>query len=191
MKKGIVYLGLFFIGAFFLASCSWFGAEEQREVPVGIDASTVEYEQYASCVEQCSSCEENCLNSVQYIKALQEEDTRSCERIVSETLKEDCKQTLLATEAVEQLNKEKCMMLTEEAVQQSCLVHVAAEAAVQSSSSEKCNEAPDVERCENIFYKDMALLNNDSTYCDNLDEEKKEICYLLVSEEESETINSE
>lgn len=170
----------------FLASCAWFGAEEQIEVPVGIDATSVEYESYASCVEQCSSCEENCLNSAYYVKALQEADTKSCARIVSQTLRQDCEQTLLATEAVEQLNKEKCMMLTEEAVQQTCLVHVAAEAAVQSSSSEKCSEAPDVERCENIFYKDMAQINNDTSYCDNLEnEEKKEVCYLLVSEEET------
>ncbi len=176
-----------------LSGCAWFGAEdEQIEVPSGIDASSTAYEEYASCVEQCSSCEENCLNSIYYIKALQEEDTKSCARIVSETLKEDCEQTVLATEAVQQLNKEKCMMLTEEATQESCLVHVAAEAAVQSSSSDKCSEAPDVERCENIFYKDMAVLNNDATYCNNIeDEEKKEVCYLVVTEEESETVSSE
>ncbi len=176
-----------------LSGCSWFGAqEEQVEVPAGIEASSVEYESYASCVEQCSSCEENCLNSVYYIKAMQETNVRSCEQIMSETLKEECKQTVLATEAVEQLNKEKCMMLTEKAAQETCLVHVAAEAAVQSSSPEKCSEAPDVERCENIFYKDMALLSNDVAYCDNLeDEEKKEVCYLVVSEEESEAVSVE
>lgn len=169
-----------------LSGCAWFGGEEEQiEAPAGIDASSVEYESYASCVEQCSSCEENCLNSVYYVKAMQEADTKSCERIISQTIKEDCEQTLLAIEAVEQLNKEKCMMLTQEAVQQICLVHVAAEAAVQSSSPEKCSEALDVGRCEDIFYKDMAQLNNDVTYCNNIeDEEKKEVCYLLVSEEE-------
>ena len=186
MKKQLVCLGTLLFLVVFLSSCSWFGAEEQIEVPAGIDATSVEYESYASCVEQCSSCEENCLNSVYYVKAIQQGDTRSCAQIVSQTLREDCEQTLLATEAVEQLNKEKCMMLTEEAIQQTCLVHVAAEAAVQSNSPDKCSEAPDVERCENIFYKDMAQLNNDTTYCDNLEnEEKKEVCYLLVSEEET------
>lgn len=168
----------------FLSGCAWFGAEEEQvEVPAGIEGSSVEYEQYASCVEQCGSCEENCLNSVYYVKAVQEGDTRNCARIVSQTLREDCEQTLLATEAVEQLNKEKCLMLTEEAMKENCLVHVAAEAAVQSSSPEKCSESPDVERCEAIFYKDMALLNNDAIYCDKLeDEEKKAACYLLVNE---------
>lgn len=170
-----------------LSGCAWFGAqEEQVEVPAGIDASSVEYETYASCVEQCGNCEQNCLNSVYYIKAMQEANARSCEQIISKTLKEDCEQTVLATEAVEQLSKEKCTMLTEEAAQETCLVHVAAEAAVQSSSPEKCGEGPDVERCENIFYKDMAVLNNDSTYCDKLeDEEKKEVCYVVVREEET------
>src|SRR3989338_3883351 len=188
MKKQVLCLVALLFVVLFLSSCMFFGIGEQQEqveVPVGVDASSVEYESYASCVKQCSSCEENYLNSIYYVKAVQEGDTRSCAQIVSQTLREDCEQTLLATEAIEQLNKEKCMMLTEEATQQSCLVHVAAEAAVQSSSSEKCSEAPDVERCENIFYKDMAVLNNDTSYCDNLeDEEKKAVCYLLVSEEE-------
>ena len=74
----------------FLSSCMFFGIgeqEEQVEVPVGVDASSVEYESYASCVEQCSSCEENCLNSVYYVKAMQEEDTRSCAQI-PDTIKE-------------------------------------------------------------------------------------------------------
>ncbi len=187
MKKQVLYCGAILLVTLFLSSCMWFGVEEEQvEVPAGIEGSSVEYENYASCVEQCSSCEENCLNSVYYVKAVQEGDTKSCARIVSQTLREDCEQTLLATEAIEQLNKEKCMMLTEEAMQESCLVHVAAEAAVQSSSSDKCSESPDAERCEAIFYKDMALLNNDRTYCDKLvDEEKKAVCYLLVSEEES------
>lgn len=182
MKKKTFLLNIIIVFVVFLSSCMWFGAEEEVEVPAGIDATSVEYESYASCVQQCTSCEENCLNSVYYVKALQEGDTNGCSRIVSQTIREDCEQTLLATEAVEQLNKEKCMMLTEEALQQSCLVHVAAEAAVQSDSPDKCSDAPDVEKCEAIFYKDMALLYNDLGFCDNLQGDNKDACYLLLAE---------
>ncbi len=161
-------------------SCTWFTAEEQIEVPAGISAESVDYEAYAGCVQECDSCESDCLDRVYYQKALSDENKNVCSEIISVTLKQDCEQTLLAVEAVSQLNKDKCSQLTQEALQQTCLVSVTAEIAVQSGSVEKCAEAADVERCENIFYRDMAVMNNDVTYCDYLSDDKKIVCYEVV-----------
>jgi hypothetical protein len=160
--------------------CVWFTAEEQIEVPAGISADSVDYEAYAGCIRECDSCESDCLDRVYFQKALSDENKNVCSQIMSTVLKQDCEQTILAAEAVSQLNKEKCSQLTEEALQQTCLVSVTAEIAVQSGSVEKCVEATDVERCENIFYKDMAIMNNDVTYCDHLSAEQKTVCYEVV-----------
>lgn len=158
-----------------LTSCSWFGSKE-IEAPAGISADSVDYEQYASCVTECDLCESNCMDTAYYNKAVSEGNNAVCDKILSEILKHECQNMLLAAEAVSELNKEKCMLL-DEALQQICLVHVSAEIAVQSQSVGKCAESPNVERCQDIFYKDMAILNNDVSYCDNLSEEKKQLCY--------------
>ncbi len=168
-------ISLFILSLLIVSSCSWFGSKD-IEVPAGISADSVDYEQYASCVTQCDLCESKCMDTVYYNKAVSEENKGVCDKITSETLKAECQNMLLAAEAVSQLNKDKCMMLSE-AEQQICLVHVSAEVAVQSQSVDKCAESPDVERCQDIFYKDMAQLNNDSSYCDNVSEDKKQLCY--------------
>src|SRR3989338_3528147 len=167
---------------FLFASCTWFGfgAEEQITIPAGISAESVDYEAYATCVHECDSCESDCLDRTYYQKALTDENKNVCSQITSVTLKQDCEQTLISAEAVSQLNKDKCSQLVEEALQQTCLVSVTAEIAVQSGTVEKCAEASDVERCEHIFYKDMAVLNNDVTYCDNLSGEQKNVRYEIV-----------
>lgn len=176
------YLFVVVFSLFFIVSCSLFTNEKQIEIPVGIETESLEAEQYTSCVEECSSCEDNCLNRIYYTKALQEQKDSVCASITSLSLQQDCQQSILAVEAVSELSKEKCMQLTEEAVQQTCLVHVVAEIAVQSSSVEKCQEAADVERCQNIFYKEMALLSKDATSCDLIaEEEQKSICHEIVA----------
>lgn len=175
-----IVLSILVVFLFFVASCTLFGAEEQIEVPAGISAESVDYEAYATCVTECDSCESDCLDRVYYQKALSDENKNVCGQITSVSLKQDCEQTLLFAEAISQLNKDKCSQLTEEALQQTCLISVIAEIAFQSGSVEKCAEASDIERCENIFYKDMAVLNNDVTYCDNLSGEQKTVCYEVV-----------
>jgi hypothetical protein len=163
------------IALLILTSCSWFGNKEIT-VPVGIAADSVDYEQYASCVAQCDVCESKCMDTAYYNKAMTEKESTMCDRITSESVKTECKNMLLAIEAVSELNKDKCMQLNE-AEQNSCFVRVSAEIAIQSQSVDKCAESPDVEHCQNIFYKDMAIMNNDTTYCDNLNDEKKQMCY--------------
>ena len=159
-----------------VSSCTWFG-EQQLSAPAGIAADSAEYENYASCVTECSQCEANCLNTVYYNKAMSEENKNTCDQITSQTLQQECKYMLLATEAITELNKDKCLMLNEDE-QQSCLVRVSAEIAVQSLSVDKCNESPDVVRCQNIFYMDRAMTENNTTSCDKISsEEKKQVCY--------------
>lgn len=166
---------LIILSLLIVSSCSWFGSKKM-EAPAGISADSTEYEQYASCVTACDMCESQCMDTAYYNKAMNEENKDVCDKILSESLKHECQNMLLAAEAVSELNKEKCMLL-DEASQQLCLVHVSAEIAVQSQSVDKCAESPDVEHCEDIFYKDMAILNQDSSYCDNLSDEKKQLCY--------------
>ncbi len=157
-----------------------FGADE-IEVPAGISADSADFEAYATCVDECDSCESNCLDRVHYQKAIADENKNVCYTIKSISLQEDCVQTLLVTEAVLQLNRDKCSQLIGEVIQTTCLVHVNAEIAVQSGTVEKCVESPDIKRCQHIFYRDMAVLNNDVTYCDNIVEEQtKDLCYEIV-----------
>ncbi len=174
-------LSLIVILLLFVASCSLFEIEETPEIPAGFSAESLEAEQYISCIEDCKSCETNCHDTIYYTKATQDQNANFCESIMSSTLQSECKETILAEEAIAQLNKEKCLQLTEEAAQNTCLVHVAAEVAVQSNSVAKCLEAVDVDRCQAIFYKDMAVANNDVSYCDKLEnEEQKTHCYDVV-----------
>jgi hypothetical protein len=168
-------ISLIMLSLVIVASCTWFD-NNNDEVPAGVLADSVDYEQYASCIAECEVCESHCMDTVYYNKAVVERESSVCEKITSMSMKTECQNMLLSQEAISELNKDKCMQLGE-AEQNSCLVHVAAEAAVQASSAEKCAESPDVERCENIFYKDMAVLNNDASYCDNLSGEKKQLCY--------------
>lgn len=167
MKKLILLFIFLFLSVvlLFLLSCTWFGATEDKtdvEVPAGISADSSEFEEYAGCVQKCNSCEQNCLDSLYYAKALSQENSNVCSQIVSTGIKKECEESLAAIAAVSQLNKDKCLTLSEEAARQTCLVRVAAEIAVQSGSVEKCQEATDVERCEKLFYKEMAVLKNET-----------------------------
>lgn len=177
MKK--IILLLFGLSLFFLLGCAWFGATEEEivEVPAGIAADSSEYEQYSGCVQDCSSCEQNCMDSLYYTKALSEENENVCAQIISTGIKKECEESLAAIAAVSQLNKDTCLTISDEAMQQTCLVQVAAEIAMQSSTVAKCQEATDVERCEKLFYKEMAVLKNDATYCDSLSDVDKQLCY--------------
>ncbi len=159
-----------------LTSCTLFQKATAPEVPAGVAPDSIEYAQYTSCLERCASCEINCGDSLYYSKAFAEENKKVCERIISTTLQQECTEQLLAIEAVAELNKEKCIVLSDEGAQQACLNNVAAEIAVQSSNVEKCGEAPDIERCEGFFYREMAVLTGDASYCDNLEEEQKQLC---------------
>ncbi|MFA6888671.1 MAG: hypothetical protein WC254_04195 [Candidatus Woesearchaeota archaeon] len=177
MKNKLIFITLIMM---LISSCSWFG-EQEISVPAGITADSIEYEQYGSCVTECNQCEVNCLDEIYYTKAITGENKDTCDSITSPTLQQECKYMLLATEAVSELNKDKCLMLIEDQ-QENCLVHVSAEIALQSQSIDKCAESPDVVRCQNIYYMDVAVTENNTTYCDNLSEEKKEICYTIVQE---------
>lgn len=153
----------------FFAGCSWFSIEKteqskQVSVPAGISPESSEFSEYSDCVQHCGLCEENCLNSVYYVKASSDENIQICSQITSPELQKECEDNLAAVIAVSQLNKEKCNSISDEAAQQNCLVHVSAEVALQSGNINKCDEATDVERCKNLFYKEMALLNNDISY---------------------------
>ncbi len=172
MNKKIFIIAFFVM---FITGCMWFG-EQQLSAPAGISADSLDYEQYTSCATECNLCESNCMDTVFYNKAINEDNKAVCDKITSEAVKNECLNMLLAVEAVSELNKDKCRMLNEDE-QQTCLVHVSAEIAIQSQSIDKCAESPDVERCQDIFYKDMAVLNQDAIYCDNLSGEKKQLCY--------------
>lgn len=182
MKKIILAILLFSLVV--LAQCTFFSKEAAREVPAGITEGSPEAETYLSCLERCASCETNCEDSLYYTKALAEENKNVCERITSTTLRQECTEQLLAIEAVAELNKDKCLLLGDEGAQQTCLNNVAAEIAVQSGNVEKCADAPDPERCEALFSREMAVLTGDASYCDNLEEEQKQLCYGQVQEPE-------
>ncbi len=174
MKKIILTIPLFFL--VILAQCTFFGKETAREVPAGITESSSEAETYFLCLNRCASCETNCEDSLYYAKALAEGNKNVCGRITSSILQQECTEQLLAEEAVAELNKDKCLLLRDEGSQQTCLTNVAAEVAVQSSNIEKCVDAPNTERCENVFYREMAVLTGDTLYCDKLGEEQKQLC---------------
>lgn len=180
IKKCFFLLSL--LALLLLLSCTWFSTtqEETIEVPAGISAESSEFEEYAGCVQECNSCEQNCIDSLYYTKALSDENANVCSQIISAGIKQECEDSLTAIAAVSQLNKDKCLTLSDEAAQQNCLVHVTAEIAVQSNNVEKCQEATNVERCEKIYYKEMALLMNDASYCDSLSDIDKELCYEVV-----------
>lgn len=176
MKKIILTILLFSLVV--LAQCTIFNKEKATEVPAGVEASSPEAETYLSCINRCASCETTCEDSLYYTKALAEENKNVCERITSTILQQECTEQLLAVEAVAELNKDKCMLLSDEDMQRTCLDNVAAEIAVQSSNVEKCADAPHAERCESHYYREMAVLTDDASYCDNLEDEQKQLCVL-------------
>lgn len=171
---------IFFVAVFLITSCTLFNKEATQEIPAGVETSSSEAETYLSCLDRCASCETTCEDSLYYTKALAEENKNVCERITSTILQQECTKQLLAVEAVAELNKDKCMLLGDEDIQRTCLDNVAAEIAVQSSSVEKCADAPHAERCENHYYREMAVLSSDASYCDNLEEEQKQLCVEAV-----------
>ena len=144
-------------------------AEETETIPAGVSADSLEYEKYQTCMNACPT---DCLNDLYYTVAQQKEDANYCDNIESVSLQEECNNQLLGIEAVSDLSKEKCLMITEENEQQSCLTHVAAEAAVQASDVTKCDEAPDVQNCQDLYYRDIAFATKDVSYCDKLSDEE-------------------
>jgi hypothetical protein len=60
------------------------------ETPAGIDATSAEYEDYASCMSQCSVCEATCESELRTSKAVQALDTALCEPLSGSMLQE-CK----------------------------------------------------------------------------------------------------
>lgn len=187
-NKSILTILIIVLAILFLtSSCSFFGwkivrTEEQSQPPAGIAADSLEGEQYANCINKCSSCESTCKDNAYLVKATADENKNMCANIISSSLQSECQQTIIATEAVSQLNKDKCLQLTEEGAQQSCLVHVAAEVAIQSNSVDKCNDASDVERCKAIFYKDMAVSSGDMSFCDKIrNSEQQAVCQEVAS----------
>ncbi|MBI5072914.1 hypothetical protein HZA99_03780, partial [Candidatus Woesearchaeota archaeon] len=127
-KLVLSVLILIFAILFFASSCSFLGWQitkiEVPQPPAGITADSLQGEQYANCINKCSSCESNCKDNAYYIKATADQNKNICANMVSTTLQSECQQTILAAEAVSQLNKEKCLQLTDEGSQQTCLVHV-------------------------------------------------------------------
>lgn len=154
--------------------------QETKTVPLGVSADSLEYETYQVCIDACPS---QCLNDLYYTVARQKEDANYCDKIESVSLREECKNQLLGIEAVSDLSKEKCLMIADENEQQSCLTHVAAEAAVQANDVTKCDEAPDVQNCQDLYYRDTAFATKDVTYCDMLsDEEDTTRCVEAVGQ---------
>lgn len=176
----IFFFFILIVAVFLITSCTLFSKEATQEIPAGVETSSPEAETYLSCLDRCASCETTCEDSLYYTKALAEENKNVCERITSTILQQECTEQLLAVEAVAELNKDKCMLLGDGGAQQLCLTRVASEIAIQSSSIEKCREAPDTERCEELFSREMAVLSSDASYCDNLEEEQKQLCVEVV-----------
>ncbi|PIN79381.1 hypothetical protein COV16_04545 [Candidatus Woesearchaeota archaeon CG10_big_fil_rev_8_21_14_0_10_34_8] len=172
MNKLIFILLLLFI---LLISCT-----DEIEVPAGITADSSDFETYSTCVEQCGQCETTCLDTLYFTKAVSSSNENICEHIQSTMLKQDCQQQLLGVEAVAELNKGKCELLPEE-IREGCLVDVTVEIAIQSSNIAKCNEVENAEHCRELYFRELAVQNNDASYCDNIeDQSKQELCVDIV-----------
>ncbi len=164
MKKRIILFVPLVLFSVFIASCGFFGTDEEH-LPAGMTTESGEYAQYSTCVEQCGRCEQNCLDRVYYDMAVIDVNNDVCGRIKSVTLQQTCIDELHTLKALTGNDPDLCKSLPDEGSQKNCLEHVYAEQAFVAGSPEACAVLDEPIGCEQLFYMDMAIKTGDESYC--------------------------
>ncbi|MBU4351845.1 MAG: hypothetical protein KKA65_00390 [Nanoarchaeota archaeon] len=161
----------------------------QYETIQGIEQSSMEYEDYKSCVDSCTSCELNCKSRLLEQAAEINQNENFCLQLIDQTRKMFCLDNIYRTKSITQKDISLCDKISVEDEKERCKINVILTKAIENENEAECNSLTEtqIENCKSSFYQSMAFQKQDKSYCNKLNDVAKQNCLQQIEETTFET----